>query len=179
MIALYRMVGTSSAAPSSFVWPLRNVQPGQPLQVGTGDTAVSVPTGGGGFYVFATGTQDAFSAVMSTRAVCNAWAYPLTVCVVRAPQGEWHTHLPAEVARCLHWISSSDLGDLGIDQVPVVAFARDGRVVDAAAGLLSPAGIMSFFELVARPRHDGTHSSPRRRDTRVAPDALNSQEALR
>lgn len=150
--SLYRMVERSASPAGTLLkWPFQGLRPGQSFTDVLGGSWPST-----GFYVFAAPDVDAFSASVSTSIVASAWGVGTTV-VLRGSDGsaDWVTQLHSYHDLSVVPVSSSDFAQLGISVVPVVALLRDGVVVDAVSGLVSPSAIADFFRLTAAPSLSG------------------------
>lgn len=152
--ALYRMLGKPSAKDlPTLIWPLPKVMPGQKLDIMfeplSSTVALKLPLTG--FCLFVTEAQDMFSTITSAVIVADTWKYPLLIVTRDSEESEWFAHLPHNMQERVAHMSIADFQELEIKYVPTLVFLRDGRVVDAVAGLQSPSTVKDFFQLVAEP----------------------------
>lgn len=144
MVALYRIVGERPVR-NEVKWPFSRVAPGAeaPSALGFGADA--------GFVLVSTGEADCFAAAMSMVSVATSWGYPVRILVRRSSALRWLEHLPQEVDAFVAEIAPSDFDELGVESVPVTAFVKKNRLIDAGTGLHFPSLVSEHFRLVAGP----------------------------
>jgi hypothetical protein len=156
--ALYRLVGrpgASSGAVSPLAWPLSTVGPDQPLPELrlshrpdlSGSRVLRVEEG---FCVLVPAAPHAHALISSVQLVAEAWESPLLV--VLDAEAAWPSidTWPTAWRDRVMWAGAGELRTLALRQ-PVIVFLREGKVVDAAAGLVSPAAVADHFRLVGEP----------------------------
>jgi hypothetical protein len=129
-------------------WPFSNLSVGQQLTFELGSTPDF-----SGFVVLCSDDVDALGAVFSVTTIAQEWALPLVIAIVDTgrPTG-WTSRLP-QVAGALTVVDDAlgRIRELRPARLPVCAYLREGRVLDASLALESPSIVASRFEHVAAP----------------------------
>ncbi len=156
--ALFREVGERARqGAAELSWPFAAMAPGSALPESlaaaieaTLRTANETDTVTG-FLVLATEDEDAFPAAMSVAAVAEQWEIPVLIVVERRRDGRWIEKLPPVLGNRLVYVPGGSLEQSGIRGTPVTSYVRDGLVVEAAAGMLTPSQVEQHFKFAAAP----------------------------
>ena len=157
--ALFRDIGerTRQGASESSSWPFAAFPSGSALPealVAAVETTLRVAGDAdviSGFCVLATEDEDAFPAAMSVAAVAEHWSTPIVILVERRSGGGWIDKLPPALSERVAYVAGGAFEQLGIHGTPVTSYIRDGLIVEAAPGMLSPSQIEQHFKYVAAP----------------------------
>lgn len=104
--------------------------------------------------MFGLSDQDAYPYAVSLANVAAKWRYPVVMVLRKGAlsAAEWADDVvSANSATETYWLNADLFAHLKIDTGPVIAFVREGRLVDAVMGLATPSSIRAYFALVAEP----------------------------
>lgn len=138
-------------------WPFKTVGPSHDIsayveQWGTPAT---------GFYLFATAELDCYPAAASAAALAGRWGQPSALVVRESRSGEWWLRqLPEAWSISVADASGEAFEQLGVRGVPVTAFVRDGVLLEAVSGVLSPHHLAEHFRMVAEPLNGAQRFGP-------------------
>lgn len=157
--ALFREIGAGArqGASESSSWPFAAIASGSALPealVATVEATLRAADDAdaiSGFCVLATEDEDAFPVAMSVAAVAEHWSTPIVIVVERRSGGRWIDKLPPVLGDRVVYVAGGAFEQLGIRGTPVTSYIRDGLIVEAAAGMLSPSQVEQHFKYAAAP----------------------------
>lgn len=165
VLGLYRLViqGDTTLDSRPFGWPLGETVVGDEVPW----AKVGSPTG---FTILVKeGDEQAFSVCTSVAVVAARWGYPWRAVLPGEVPAPWTEVLPTLDP---DGASPDASGLLGHATLPAsispsgtaVVFHRGGRIVDAVAGLMTPADLAAYFAMAASPIGSDDMGMPDHRD---------------